>query len=165
MKKWFGLTLILILCLFAGFKSPTFSYAEENEELEISTYYPENVLYYQNLNNISNISVNEQFIAYNVNSTAVNILNKTNKEPLEINSFNNIIDYKFVSNNQLVIIDYNTNGSIYFIEINDNTYTTETINGISLTNLVKYDIFSYNNKILIGLIKSSTSTNNYFELY
>ena len=57
MKKWFGLTLILILCLFAGFKSPTFSYAEENEELEISTYYPENVLYYQNLNNISNISV------------------------------------------------------------------------------------------------------------
>lgn len=165
MKKWFGLTLILILCLFAGFKSPTFSYAEENEELEISTYYPENVLYYQNLNNISNISVNEQFIAYNVNSTTVNILNKTNKELLEINSFNNIIDYKFVSNNQLVIIDYNTNGSIYFIEINDNTYTTETINGISLTNLVKYDIFSYNNKILIGLIKSSTSTNNYFELY
>ena len=167
MKKWLGLLLILILSIFVGYSTPIFSYAEETtEELEISTYYPENVLYYQNLDNINNISVNEQYIAFNLNNTSLNVLNKSTKELIKINNYDTIVDFKFISNNQLVLIDYNTTGTIYFIELNtDGTFTSNAISGISLNNLVKYDIYNNNNKILIGLIKSSTSTNNYFELY
>ncbi len=166
MKKWLGLAFILIICIIAGFKPQTFSYADEKDNnLEISTYYPENVLYYQNLNNISNISVNNQYIAYNVSKNSLNILNKNTKNLINIDNFNNIVDFKLVSNNQLILIDYETTGSIYFITLNqDETFTTKVITEITLTNLVKYDIYSHNNKILIGLIKSN-STNNYFELY
>ncbi len=167
MKKWFSLTFILILCLLVGFKSQTFSYAEElDEDIEISTFYPENVLYYQNLNNVSNISINHQYIAYNVNNTTLSILNKNNRGLIEINTFNKIVDFKFISSNQLILIDYETTGSVHFIELNeDGSFSSEIVDGITLTNLVKYDIYSNNNKILIGLIKTSTSTDNYFELY
>lgn len=167
MKKLIVLLFISILGFLIGYQAPNFSYAEElNEDFTISTFYPNNVLFYQNLTNLDNISVSEKYIAYNTDNTTLNLLNKSSKQLINITNFNNILDFKFVSNNQLILIDYETSGSTYIIEIkDDNSFTLETINGISLTNLHKYDIYNKDNKILIGLIKSNTPENNFFELY
>ena len=166
MKKWLGFLLILISFIFVG-NSTIFSYAEETEEeIIISTLYPENVLYYQNLDNIDNIAVNDNFIAYNQSSTKLSILNKETKNLIEINNFTNILDFKFVSNHQLIVIDYyNNNGTIKFININNtDNFTLTTIEGITLSSISQIDIFSNNNKILIGYIKTSIGLNPIFEL-
>ena len=166
MKKWLGFLLVLISFIFVG-NSTILSYAEEPDEtIKISTLYPDNVLYYQNLDNIDNIAVNSNYIAYNQSNNKISILNKETKNLIEVDNFTNILDFKFVSNNQLIAIDYhNDNGLIKFIHINNNdNFTVTTINEITLSSIIQIDIYTNNNKILIGYITSSTEPNNTFEL-
>lgn len=177
MKKWLSLILILISFVFVG-NSTIFSRAEEiNNELKISTLYPENVLHYQNLENIKNIAVNDKYIAYNLsNNSNLLLLNKTTKNLIEVTNNESIFDFKFVSENQLVLItrtntypgipnNWSWSINIITIEATDQT-TINYINGLSLTNKIEHiDIFSNNNKILIGYISSHTTPNNTFNLY
>ena len=159
MKKWLGFLLILISFIFVG-NSTIFSYAEETEEeIKISTLYPENVLYYQNLDNIDNIAVNDNFIAYNQSSTKLSILNKETKNLIEINNFTNILDFKFVSNHQLIVIDYyNNNGTIKFININNtDNFTLTTIEGISVVFNLSYVSFRTG---VDGLPSTNSISNN-----
>ncbi len=166
MKKFLVGILLLIAC-FCVAPTTIFSQAEENDNIEFSTLYPENVLYYQDLNNIDNIAVNSNYIAYNLSNTKLNILNQSTRQLTTIDTFTKLIDFKFVSQNQLIIVDYNgTDGNVYFATINtDGSVTTKTINEITLSNLQLVDINVNNNKALIGIIKSSTTTNNSFELF
>ena len=150
MKKWLGLLLIIISCFFVG-NSAIFSYAEENNnEVQISTLYPENTLYYQNLDNLKNIAINNNYIAYNQSNSSLLILNKTTKNLIEVDNLNYIHDFKFVSNNHLVVIDKTSIAAetwlweIKYITINElDEITINTIPNILPSTIEHIDILLF----------------------
>jgi len=157
MKKY----IIVLILLAVSFLLTPFSYqnvhAEEINQIE--TIYPEEILDYVNLENISSFDICENYIAYTIDKNTITIFNIHTKTYENITNFDNIIDIKFTSN-KLIVAD-----SSYIRIINlDNIITIannlETLSEISLNSLQAIDIYVTNSKVLIATI-----SNNVFRLY
>jgi len=89
-----------------------FSYSVNAEaKLEINTYYPNDVMEYANLTNVSNVTTNDNYIAYTTNNV-INIFNKKDRSINQIENIDNILKIKFcyekllvAGNNTINIID------------------------------------------------------------
>jgi len=100
-------TIIAIALLIAPF-----SYSVNAEaKLEINTYYPNDVMEYANLTNVSNVTTNDNYIAYTTNNV-INIFNKKDRSINQIENIDNILKIKFcyekllvAGNNTINIID------------------------------------------------------------
>ena len=165
MKKFLFSILIILICMFVYIPSTQIVYAEDNNTIiNINTLYPKNVYHYQNLDNITNVTACEKYIAYSLTPTTISILNNETKKLTELSSFNNIYDIKYVKNNQLIVVDYvlgGENNKISIITLSeDNTPTIRDLNNISLTNVQAIDIFEKDETVLIGIV-----SNNQFNLY
>ena len=167
MKKIFLGAIILFLCMFIcplGVKTK----AETEQSHTVETLYPNGILYYQNLANIDQLSVSNNFIAYNLAPTEITILNKNSQTTTKVTSFDNIFYIKFVNSNQLIVVDYNTElsqGNLKLITITENNNCTiTTLPNIELLNLKLIDIYSVSNKVYIGIIDSKLS-NYQFRLF
>jgi len=168
-KKILGLILI-IACIFLYQSNTIFTQAETQSEpeLSINTLYPQDILDYQDLSNITNISQNNNYIAYTLDTNFLKIIHKTTRSSINVDDFDNIIEIKYVKNNQLLIVDYNneTNlGNIHILTLDtENIITTTNINSINISNLIQIDIFDCDDYVLVGLIKE-ISAEYTFELY
>ncbi|MGN0960712.1 MAG: hypothetical protein ACI4PF_00765 [Christensenellales bacterium] len=165
MRKYLLGILLLLISIFSV-PNTTYVKAEnlEDNEIVINTLYPNGVLDYQNLTSISQVSVNNNYIAYTLDNTSLTILNKVNRKVTSANNFTYIYDIKFVENNQLIIVDYSSetsSGDIKIITIeSDDNLIVSSLN-INLSNLKLIDIYENNDKVLIGII----CDNNQFKLY
>lgn len=120
-----------------------------------NTIYPDNILEYVDLTNISAFDINDKYIAYTLDKSTVTLFCKENREYSIFSGFTNISKIKLTSNS-LVIADQN---SIKVIkEYNRNNIIT--LPEISLNNIKALDIYTDNSSILIGTIDSTT-----FKLY
>lgn len=140
----------------------------DNSLLTINTLYPKDVLDYQNLDNITNTAISSDYIAYSIDANSIHIINRTSKYHITSSQFSNILDFKFIANNILLLINFDDsskNGNVYVVEIIDNNISVSTISTINITNLVVADIYNHGNSIYLGVIKSQTSDNNIFELH
>lgn len=169
MKKYLLGFFLLIICLFI---SPSTMFLRANstssQELEISTYYPNGVIEYQDLTNINHLTVNNDFIAYTLSSHEIYVLNKNTRTTLKFDTFSSIHQIKFVHNN-LIIVEYNTStnlGLIKYINLEeiDKNYPIHTISTINITNLIVSDIYCDDYNIYLGIIKNN-QTEGVFELY
>lgn len=136
---------------------------ESNTSLEVNTLYPENILDYHNLTDIEESTMNDNYIAYTLNSQLI-IFNKNNKQSIYIDDYRNIVEIKFINHNQLLVVNYSASdgGNIYNIKLTENFYTTQIISEINIANLHLIDIFENNNVVYIGFITLTESTNRYY---
>lgn len=166
MKKYIYLILICLMCFFLTSAIPIANAEEDNSFLSptINTIYPEDIIDYADLIDVTYVTTNNYYIAYTVNTNQLYITNATSKNTIKITDYNNIMDIKFVQNNQLLVVDYNkvnSTGNIYSIKITENDdIQHQKINGININNLKFIDFYTKNDIVYIGLIKSEM-----FEFY
>jgi len=154
---------ILILTSIVSINSSAETVSEETTSLNIETFYPNNILDYQNLQDISYVATHSDYLAYTISNNYLYILNKNTRQSITLTDFSNIYDIKFINSNNLLLTNYNTEtslGSLHIITINNNTTQINTLSNINISNLRTLDVYSNDSTILIGLIK-----NNTFELY
>ena len=149
MKKVILGLFLLVVSILPCFFSYAYVYAEQDEQ--ISTIYPNNVLDYVNLDNISAFDINEKYISYTTNKVDLNIYNIDTKENRLVKGFNSITRIKFAGNS-LTIVDSNQIKVIKDIQSGN----VSTLSEINLNNLQTIDIYSNNSNIYIGIIKDNT---------
>lgn len=145
--------IISIFFLIASLILAPFSYTQVSAEtsVELNTIYPEDVLDYTNLTNISSFAVSEDYIAYTLDRNTLTIFNIDTKQYRNIAGFNNILDIKFSSTN-IIIADQD---SIRYTEPNstyDSADKLNTLSDISLDSLQALDMFVSDNRVLIATI-------------
>lgn len=170
MKRFLVITILLIVsilvCIDKAF-NPVLAEDLDHNELTINTLYPNNILEYQDLSTIEFVTINDNYIAYNTTKSELIIFDKTSKKYFTSSEFNNIFKIKYVAHNQLIVVDYSpttTLGNIKVININNNNIEISTLTSIDISNTHLIDIFDYNNKVYVGIIKNSINS-KYFELY
>ena len=97
MKKY-GIFLLLLL---VSLLLTPFSYAANataEEEIKIETYYPQDILDYADLTNITHFSIEDNAIAYTLNGQDLLIYNKMDKTTSTITGFTNIQLIKYIKN-------------------------------------------------------------------
>ena len=143
--------------------------AEETpEDIQFSTIYPENILDYRNLDGLTHLTANDEYIAYTTSKTSVTIFEIATKKYRIIDGFTNIYNLKYINNNQLLVVDYNTTLSVGNIKIINNKEQTNAdtlplvknkLNStLTLQNLNAIDIYYKENDIFIGAITNNTFT-------
>lgn len=157
MKKY----IIALILLAVSFMLTPFSYQyiEANEIQKIETIYPENILDYVNLENISSFDICDNYIAYTLDKSTLTIFDINHKSYKQINGFNNIIKIKFTTE-KIIVAD---NSFVRIVNLNNITNTAddlEKISEITINSLQALDIYVTDNKVLIGTI-----SNNVFRLY
>jgi len=164
MKKKLIILFILITCLFCCPKTSIFSFADTqiNNSLQINTLYPNNILDYENLSNVSQTTSNNNYIAYSQNNI-LTILNKQTRQTITINEFTSISNIKFIKDDTLLLIDSSTE-KVFVITISETTHTISSLSDINLEKLFLSDIFVTETHTFIGLIRT-VSENKIFEVY
>ena len=129
-----------------------FSYGQVYaEQISIDTIYPENIVDYIDLTNISYFDINDEYIAYTLDNSSVTLFKKDSREYISFSGFNGISKIK-LTNNTLIVAD-----SIRIKAFKDfDTNKTTTINEISLENIKAIDIYTDNNYIYIATIDRTT---------
>lgn len=155
MKK-ISLGLFLVcLSIMLGF----FSYEKIwASEISPSTIYPENIVDYVDLSNISAFDINDSYIAYTTDKSRVALFEKSNRTYRYFDGFENISKIT-LTNNSIVVSDQN------YIRVikNINQETTSNpiiLNKIDLTNIKALDIYFDGYNTYIATINEST-----FRLY
>ena len=106
MKKLLSL-LILIICLITCNKLHVFTSAQQtntDDDLIINTLYPDDITDYQNLDNLTSIASNNNFIAYVIDNSTINVIDISTKDKIVINDFTYVSDIKFINNNSIGLI-------------------------------------------------------------
>lgn len=154
MKKY-GIFLLLLL---VSLLLTPFSYAVNattEEELKIETYYPQDILDYADLTNITHFSIANNAIAYTLNGQDLLMYNKLDKMTTTITGFTNIKLIKYVKGNILVV----DSGKIYIID----NYTKSNVSQLAilknnLPEIKAIDIYSTNTKTYIGYVSTDVFT-------
>lgn len=146
----------MFLLFFSLLLQPTFSLqirAETNEDINIDTYYPENILDYADLTNISYFSNNDHYIAYTLDNTNLIIFNKVNRKYTTISGFNSIIKIKYIENSLLVADNTSVKiiTDLSILDANELDYICD----FNTANISAIDIYYHNDCIYIGLVKSN----------
>jgi len=157
MKKVFFSLIILVVSIMLA----PFSYKSVNAEetIQIETIYPEDILDYTNLTNISTFSINDNFIAYTLDKSTLTLLKKSTREYFKIEGFNNISKIKFAKD-KIIVAD---SSKIRIVDTNNLNVSYEqlaSLSDISLDTVQALDIHITDNQVLIGII-----INNTFKLY
>lgn len=143
----FMLCLSIMLTLF----SYANIYAEENYS---ETIYPNNIIDYADLTNISSFDINNNYIAYTLDKSNVILFEINTRKYTTFSGFSNIIKIKLTDNSIIVVAN-----SVYVIKDFDSNNIIN-LSDISLDNLKAIDVYVDDNNILIGLVNSSS-----FRLY
>lgn len=169
MKKYLLGIFLLILSVFTLPITQIVSAETANTEININTLYPNGVLDYHNLDNISQMTVNDEYIAYTLDNSSIKIFNKDTRQVIEVDNFTNITELKYTKNNQLLVVDYDTSLTTHSFKVvtlsTSNTPIVSTLDSIDLSRLKLIDIYENDTTIYIGLLNDSDSGNDYFELY
>lgn len=147
----------MFLLLFSLLLQPTFSLqvsAETQKNLNIKTYYPENILDYADLTNVSFFSNNDNYIAYTLDNTNLIVFEKATRKYTTITGFNTITKIKYIDNSLLVADNTNIKiiTDLSVLEASELDY----IEDLTTTYASAIDIYYANNNIYIGLVKSNT---------
>lgn len=167
MKKFLiGIILILASILILPSSTVATANISEDNQVVVNTLYPEGVLDYHNLTNVNQITINNYYIAYSLDKTSINIFNTTTKQSIIVDEFYNIQEIKFITNNQLLVVDkLSKNGHLYIVSISeDSSYSCSKLIGINLNNLILIDIYPTNATIYIGITRE-VDNKTIFELY
>lgn len=163
MKK-FLLGILLIMSSFFIIPSGIKVNAESATSTpNISTIYPLEVEDYHDLSDIHYLSANDSFVAYTLNNKDIIIYYKDTKKTRSIAGFENVLDIKFVNNKQLIVVDYaiGSTSSLKYIDLSLSEPKVNIISKVNLTNLKLIDIYEYNKKVYVGIIRTTSE----FELY
>lgn len=165
MKKRILLFLLLVISVFIT----PFSYKKVSaeESIDINTIYPNSIIDYTDLTNISLFSIkpieNEDTInhtiAYTLDKSTLIVFFEETKEYIEISGFNNIKKIKIAGKN-ILIADNNYIRIVDLETKETNIQNLDRIIEISLTNTTIVDIYVTDTNILIGTILEKT-----FNLY
>ena len=166
MKKiFFSIIIVLSMLILSPNNISIQANTVEESSLNVKTIYPDGILGYENLSSISSISTNNNYIAYTLDNSNIKVFNSETREIIELNGFNNIYDFKFVDDTNIIVIDYTTTSLTNNIKVvNITTKAISILDTININNLVCSDIYFNQTEILIGIIKES-SNSNIFELY
>lgn len=116
--------------------------------------YPENIIDYTDLTNISSFDINNNYIVYTLDKQKVILFEKSTRKYTFFDNFSNISKIKLAGNNIIVVDDF-----VYGIKDfkNDNIYK---FSDIDISDIKAIDIDITDNSILIGLVNSTS-----FKLY
>lgn len=126
-------------------------YAEENYS---QTIYPENIIEYADLTNISSFDINNNYIVYTLDKSNVTLFEISTRKYITFGGFSNISKIKLTDNSIIVVAS-----SVYVIKNFDSNQII-TLNDINLDSIKAIDVYVDDNNILIGLVNSSS-----FKLY
>lgn len=144
---------LFLLCL--SIMLTLFSYGNINAmALQTETIYPENIVDYTDLTNISSFDIGQEYIAYTLDKKSVILFEKSTRTYTSFDNFSNITKIK-LTNNALIIVD----DAVYVIK-NFDKNNKITLSDINLDGIKALDIYNDDNSILIGLVNSSS-----FKLY
>lgn len=163
MKKFYFTLIILISC-FCGtiFATPSFFSLADTQSLNFQLVNADNNIHYANLTNIRQLAVNTDGYYYNCSTSTINYYTTSTRLNKELDyAFNNIQDI-FCYNDYLLVVDKDTDNKNELLIFDSLNQITHLKNNVTLPNFNKFDFYSTNNKLYIGLI---TSENNYFYLY
>lgn len=157
MKKY----IIALILLAVSFMLTPFSYQniQAQEAQKIETIYPENIIDYVNLENISSFDISENYIAYTLDKSTLTIFDINNRSYTHITEFNNIIKIKFTTD-RIIVADNSFVRVVNLSSIKNTAEDLEKISEITLNSLQALDIYVIESKVLIGTIN-----NNVFRLY
>lgn len=146
MKK-FCLSLILLsLSIMLAFFSYDLVFAKESN---YTTIYPNNILDYTNLTNISSFDINDNYICYTTDKSSIILFEKSTKNYTTFNGLSNISKIKLYNNN-IIVADNNS------IKVIKEMTNITTLNDISLDGIKALDIYTTQDNILIATANSST---------
>lgn len=157
MRKYISILILLLVSIVLA----PFSYSKiyASEDISYKTIYPENILDYTNLTNISKFSINDNYIVYTLDQSTITLFNKNTREYSNISGFNNILKIK-ATNNKILVADYEKIRVIDLENIKNNINDLYYFTDINLTSLKAIDLYISDNKIFIGTITDKT-----FKLY
>lgn len=151
MKKWIVILAVIMLSLVLNPFSYLTIYANDNADTEINTVYPDNIIDYVDLTNISAFDLNDKYIAYTLNKSTVTVFEISTRNYTFIDGFNKISKIKFAKD-YIVIAD---NIGVYVVKDLQNKETIR-LDKIILNNLKAIDIYVDNDYIYIGTICDNT---------
>ena len=162
MKRFLFLIFILLVSIMIAPFSIQ-SYAENSNNAQdnaqdFETYYPKNILEYSNLDGVSKITSNSEYLAYTI-SNKLFIINKNTKET-KTYSFENIQKIKFINNNNILILDNESFKNINILKnITLNISQEYNINTNKFLSNIS-DIYSDEKYLYLSFIEG-----NHFELH
>ena len=143
-------TIIAIALLIAPF-----SYSVNAEaKLEINTYYPNDVMEYANLTKVSNVTTNDNNIAYTTNNV-INIFNKKDRSINQIENIDNILKIKFCYE-KLLVAGNNTINIIDPITLN-----VTPISNITYPNNSPINFYFNDTTVQIGIIDTTLQIHSF----
>ena len=146
-KVTLGLFLVCLSIMLAFF-----SYGQVfAEQLNINTIYPENIIDYIDLTNISYFDINDEYIAYTLDNSSVTLFKKDSRDYLSFSGFNGISKIK-LTQDTLIVADNNRIKAFK----NFDTNNAIVLNEISLENIKALDIYTDTNYIYIASIDRTT---------
>lgn len=142
----FLITLSIMLTLFSYGKVSA-------QELDTEVIYPNNIVDYTDLTNISSFDINNNYIAYTLDKQNVVLFEKSTRKYTVFSNFSNISKIKLTSNSIIVVDD-----NVYIIKNfnKDNIITLD----INISDAKAIDVYTDENNVLIGLVNSTS-----FKLY
>lgn len=148
-----GLTLVCI-CILSAVFFPRQVFASSTFEIE--TIYPNDVIEYVDLTNISSFDITNDYVCYTLDKQKVTIFCMSTKTYLDFDGFNDIKKIRFANDNVLIA----DNSTIKVIKNFRTTPTVVSINEINMTGCRAVDIYFSENIVYIGVINDNT-----FSLY
>lgn len=161
MKKFIVATFILLFGLFFA-PNNIIALAEtvDQNDIMVETIYTDDILDYKNLDGISHIAINENYIAYSTSSSTVTLFDKEEKTYIQNNTFVDILSINFVKN-KLLVADKN---GIYILETNNFASKTPLFGITFTTNIKAVDVYVDSNLVYVGYIDGSAFTLNEYTL-
>lgn len=160
MRKFVVATFILLFGLFfAPNNLNVLADTGTENDIQIETIYTDGILDYKNLDGISLVAVNENYIAYSNSSTTVTLFNKDSKTYTSIDNFETILSINFVGNKLLVS---DTNGIYVLDALSPDSRSPLDINFTS--NIKAVDVYVDSNLVYIGYIDNNTFILNEYTL-
>ena len=157
MKKAILFTFLLLLSVIFTPFFQSYVLAIEDNQFQPTTIYPEEIIDYVDLNNISTFAINQDYIVYTLDKSKLTIYQIETRQFYYIDNFNNINKIKFL--NSTIIVGDNNGINVIDNYISANPQISK-LNEIIVTNSKAIDIYTSNNYMYIGTIN-----NNTFNLY
>ena len=156
-----GLTFVILLFLQPSYVVNADAFFDDTL---IYTYYNEHALNYADLSDVSQIAINDAYIAYSTNSTTINIINKTTKQNIRFNpdsNFSNIVDI-YLARKYLFVQD---NTTLRAFDINDLTEIDIKVdNDDTIGTYNKFSIAESNDRIAIACIGDHEFVTYFFKI-
>lgn len=154
MKKLAWGFAIACICMLSAVFFPRQVYADTTTEID--TIYPNDIIEYVDLTNISNFDITYDYVCYTLDNQKVTLFCMSSKKYSEFDGFDDIQKIKFANDNILIA----DSSSVKVIKNFGSTPTVTSINEINMSGCKAVDIYYNESNIFVGVIN-----NNTFSLY